>query len=57
METSRVNNDVYQIFLDEPGSPAYLVYSREVADILLEKLLLKYGKHFSVTLKKVKAPQ
>ena len=57
METQKAGKDVYRIYLDEPGSPAYMVYNKETVDKLLEKLLLKYGKKFSVTLKKVEATQ
>lgn len=49
--------EVYRIYLDEPGSPSYLVYSKKVADALLDKLAIRYGKQFSVALKKVEAAQ
>ena len=48
---------MYRIFLDEPGSPEYLVYNKEVANKLLDKLLVRYGKQFSIALKKVEVPQ
>lgn len=57
MEGLKTDKEIYRIYLDEPGSPAYLVYSKEIADALLDKLLLKYGKQFSVTLKKVEVTQ
>lgn len=57
METSKVTKSVYKIYLDEPGSPTYLVYDKKVADDLLERLLLKYGKQFSIALKKGEVPQ
>ncbi len=57
MNTQKIQKDVYKIYLDEPESPTYTVYSKKVADELIDKLLLKYGKQFSVVLKKVEVPQ
>ena len=57
MNTQKIQKDVYKIYLDEPESPTYTVYSKKVADELIDRLLLKYGKQFSVVLKKVEVPQ
>lgn len=52
-----MSKEIYKLYLEEPGSPTYTVYNKEVAEELLSKLFLKYGKQFSITLKKVEAPQ